>query len=143
MLDLLLQVCNVHHEGRPDLFRKDGQKYKQQDLIRILNDEKTPVFAGVDQNDNMLGYAMCIFKEAKNNTSLCDYKSLYVDDLCVDESYRGQHIGKTILDFAVNFAKENGCASVTLNVWACNESARSFYESYGMKIQKIGMEKLL
>jgi len=32
---------------------------------------------------------------------------------------------------------------VTLNVWCCNESAMKFYESLGMKPQKIGMEAIL
>ena len=35
------------------------------------------------------------------------------------------------------------CYNVTLNVWACNESARKFYEKCGLKPQKYGMETIL
>ena len=31
--ELLVQVCNVHHAGRPDLFRAGGQKYDRRQLL--------------------------------------------------------------------------------------------------------------
>ena len=71
------------------------------------------------------------------------YTTLYIDDLCVDEKSRGQHIGRAIYEYVLKFAKENGCYNVTLNVWACNESAMKFYEKCGLSVQKIGMEKIL
>jgi ribosomal protein S18 acetylase RimI-like enzyme len=74
---------------------------------------------------------------------LTDIKTLYIDDLCIDENVRGQHIGKSIYEFVKSFAKENGCYNLTLNVWACNEGAMRFYEAVGLKPQKIGMETIL
>ena len=74
---------------------------------------------------------------------MTDIKTLYIDDLCVDEMRRGEHIGKMLYDFAVAFAKESGCYNLTLNVWSCNESAMRFYEKCGLKPQKVGMELIL
>ncbi|MBQ4523884.1 MAG: GNAT family N-acetyltransferase [Lachnospiraceae bacterium] len=141
--DLLLQVCMVHHKGRPDLFQFGAKKYSNEELIEILEDEKRPVFVAVDENDYVLGYAFCMFQQHKDNAVLTDIKTLYIDDLCVDERKRGKHIGRTLYDAVLAFAKEQGCYNVTLNVWSLNENAMKFYQACGMVPQKIGMETLL
>jgi ribosomal protein S18 acetylase RimI-like enzyme len=78
-----------------------------------------------------------------NNNILTDVKTLYIGDLCVDETLRGQHVGKKLYDYVLAFAKENGFYNVTLNVWSCNEGAMKFYEKCGLKPQKVGMEVIL
>lgn len=140
--DLLEQVCLVHHVGRPDIF-KIGTKYSADELKLILKDEKRPILVSVDENDEVLGYCFCIFQQHINNSVMTDIKTLYIDDLCVDESLRRKHIGKELYDSAVKFAKENGCYNLTLNVWSCNPGALKFYESCGLISQKIGMEIIL
>ena len=142
MLDLLSQVCLVHHRGRPDIF-KIGTKYSSQDLKVLLADKERPILVAVDENDSVIGYCFCIFQQHDDNSVLTDIKTLYIDDLCVDENLRGKHIGKQLYQAAVKLAKENGCYNLTLNVWSCNPSALRFYESMGLKPQKIGMETLL
>ena len=142
MLDLLSQVCLVHHRGRPDIF-KIGTKYSSQDLKMLLADKERPIIVAVDENDSVMGYCFCIFQQHNDNAVLTDIKTLYIDDLCVDENLRGKHIGKQLYQAAVKLAKENGCYNLTLNVWSCNPSALRFYESMGLKPQKIGMETLL
>lgn len=142
MIELLKQVGQVHHLGRPDLFRAGAQKYNERDLQKLLQDESRPIFIA-EADGKVLGYGFCILKVIKNDPVLADNTTLYIDDLCVDEHCRGKHIGKEIYHHIVNYAKTIGCDSITLNVWAFNESAKRFYESLGMKPQKIGMEMLL
>ena len=142
--ELLRQVCLVHHNGRPDLFKGDHhRKYTDEQLCGIIQDNQRPIFVAVDEAGCVLGYAFCIFQQHKNDNILTDIKTLYIDDLCVDENIRGRHIGRTLYESVLKFAKEEGCYNVTLNVWACNEAAMKFYESCGLKPQKIGMEVIL
>ena len=140
---LLLQVLTVHHNGRPDLFKGNTRKYTDEQLIEMLKDDDKPIFVAVDENEKVLGYAFCKFIQHLNDNILTDIKTLYIDDLCVDENCRGQHVGKQVYDFVVDFAKKSGCYNVTLNVWTLNEGARKFYEKCGLVPQKIGMEKIL
>ncbi len=140
---LLCQVLAVHHEGRPDLFRKDTKKYTDEELLTLIRDDARPVFVGVDAQEHVLGYAFCVFVRHTDDNILTDILTLYIDDLCVDEKRRGQHIGKTLYEYVLAFAKSQGCHNVTLNVWACNEGARRFYESCGLVPQKFGLEKLI
>ncbi len=140
---LLHQVLMVHHNGRPDLFKKNVKKYTDAQLLEVIADEKRPIFVGVDETDRILGYAFCIFQRHDGDNILTDIKTLYIDDLCVDEEERGQHIGKRLYEYVLEFAKKESCYNVTLNVWACNETAKKFYESCGLLPQKIGMEYII
>ena len=142
ILSLLRQVGRVHHEGRPDLFRGNAQKYGASQVIAMLDSSATPIFVAVE-GDKVLGYGFCFVKTYENDPVMTDRTELYIDDLCVDENCRGQHIGTAIYDTICTYARQRRCGSVTLNVWCCNESAMKFYESLGLKPQKIGMEKML
>lgn len=141
---LLEQVCMVHHKGRPDLFMGNhNRKYTDEQLIEMFSNDDRPIFVAVDEEQNVLGYAFCIMQQHPNDNVLTDIKTLYVDDLCVDEKIRGQHIGSTLYEHVLAYAREQGCYNVTLNVWTCNEPAMRFYEKCGLKAQKIGMETIL
>ena len=142
MLDLLSQVDLVHHKGRPDIF-KIGTKYSKSELLELLSDEKYYILVYTGERDEVLGYCFCIYQQHVNNSILTDIKTLYIDDLCVDEALRGRRIGKELYEAAVAHARESGCYNLTLNVWSCNASALRFYESCGLKPQKIGMELVL
>ncbi|MBE6608760.1 MAG: GNAT family N-acetyltransferase [Ruminococcaceae bacterium] len=140
--DLLSQVDLVHHNGRPDIF-KIGRKYSDDALKTLLKDGNRPILVCVDENDSVMGYCFCIYQQYIDNSVMTDIKTLYIDDLCVDEKMRGKHIGKELYAAAVKLAKDSGCYNLTLNVWSCNESAMRFYESCGLKPQKVGMEIVL
>ena len=140
---LLMQVLMVHHYGRPDLFKPNAKKYTDEELRAIIADDDAPIFVAVDEDDEMLGYAFCKFIQHIDNNILTDIKTLYIDDLCVDEDKRGMHIGKQLYEYVLGFAKETECYNVTLNVWSCNQSAMKFYEKCGLVPQKVGMEVIL
>ena len=142
ILNLLLQVDMVHHNGRPDLFKGPATKYNAEELQKILNDPMTPVFVCID-GEIVLGHAFCIHKQVVGDSVLTDIKTLYIDDICVDENNRGKHIGKLLYEHVLEYAKKSGFYNITLNVWTCNPDAMKFYESLGLKPQKICMETIL
>lgn len=140
---LLYEVLMVHHNGRPDLFKPDAKKYTDEELKAIIADDSKPIFVAVDEKEEVAGYAFCVFLQHLHSNILTDIKTLYIDDLCVDENRRGMHIGKQLYEYVVDFAKAQGCYNLTLNVWSCNQNAIKFYEKCGLMPQKIGMEKIL
>ena len=142
MLDLLLQVGEVHHQIRPDLFRAGAQKYDEAALKRLLKTSDRPILAA-EEDGKMVGYAFCILQVTKDDPVLCDRRVLYIDDLCVDESHRGRGIAGALYHRALELARELSCDAVTLNVWWGNDNALRFYENCGLQRQKIGMEKVL
>lgn len=140
--DLLNQVLMVHHNIRPDLFKSNCRKYTDEELFEIIEDDQRPIFVAEDE-EVVLGYAFLVIIKHLNDNILTDIKTLYIDDLCVDENARGKHIGKKLYEYVLDYAKEIGCYNVTLNVWQGNDSAMTFYERCGLKPQKIGMEVIL
>ena len=139
---LLSQVNLVHHIGRPDLFNI-GTKYTNEELTEILKDPDRPIFVYTDNEDKVLGYAFCIVQQILHDSIRTDVKTLYIDDLCVDEEVRSHGIGKALYEAVCTYAKEKDFYNVTLNVWYCNQDALRFYQKLGLDVQKIGMEKIL
>ena len=142
MIALLYQVDAVHHGIRPDLFKSNTPKYNEQELETILNDSSKPIFVYEAEN-RILGHAFCQIIEVKDHRLLQDIKTLYIDDICIDETVRGKHIGTALFEYVRDYAKSIGCYNVTLNVWEGNDSALSFYRKMGMQVQKTGMEVII
>ena len=143
VLELLTQVNMVHHNGRPDIFKGPTTKYSAEELEALFQDGRKPVFVYRDDAGTVLGYAFCVMNEVKDNRLLQDIRTLYIDDLCVDEHARGQGIGKALYQYVLGYARGEGCYNVTLNVWSLNGPAMKFYEKCGLKPQKVGMETIL
>ncbi len=141
--ELLYQVADVHHKGRPDLFKGGVCKYTANELENIINDKNTPVLVAVDDKGFVLGHAFCVYKKTAETHVLEDRLSLYIDDICIDKNNRGKHIGSALCKAVQEMAKDTGCYNITLNVWCLNEGAMEFYKALGFKNQKITMEMLL
>ena len=142
ILDLLKQVGQVHHEGRPDIFRAGAQKYGASQILAMLESSATPIFVAVE-GDFVAGYCFCVQKRFRDHETFTDRTEFYIDDLCVDENRRGQGIATQLFDHAVEYAKRLRFDAVTLNVWCGNDGAMKFYEKAGLKPRNIMMEKKL
>ena len=143
IMSLLYQVAEVHHKGRPDIFKGGCSKYTEEELTEIIKAPDTPVYVAEDENGAICGHAFCVFKEGGDNHVLVNNKTLYIDDICVDENCRGKHVGTALCNTVIAMAKESGCYNVTLNVWCLNEGAMEFYKAMGFVPQRITMEKFV
>lgn len=143
VLQLLSQVLEIHAEIRPDIFVSGTTKYTREELLQIFADERTPVFVAVDKADLVVGYAFCIYKEQPFSNNMLPFHSLYIDDLCVDASMRGRHVGEQLFAYVKEEAVRAGCYEITLNVWEGNNPARGFYEKMGLKTKSTQMEYIL
>ena len=141
IIELLHQVNMVHHVLRPDLFKPYTTKYNEQELAALIGDDSKPIF--VFEDGVVLGHAFCKITEVKNDKLLQDIKTLYIDDICVDEKARGKHVGKALYEYVRDYAASIGCNNITLNVWEGNDAALSFYKNMGMKVQKTTMEIII
>ena len=118
-------------------------KYTDSELKELLEQEDKPIYVAAGEDDVCMGYAFCQLKEQPFSTNMVPFKALFIDDLCVDKQARGQHIGESLFEYVKQQAKKLDCYEVTLNVWAGNTSAESFYEKMGMKTKERQMEYIL
>lgn len=143
ILTLLGQVLEIHANIRPDIFIGGTTKYTEGELADKLQDDNNPVYVAVDEKDTCLGYAFCQLKEQPFANNMVPFTALFIDDLCVDESIRGQHIGEQLFSHVKSEARRLGCYEVTLNVWSGNVAAEKFYEKLGMRTKERQMEFIL
>lgn len=143
ILDLLEQVLKVHADIRPDIFVHGTTKYNREELKVLIADDDTPVYGAFDERGKLLGYCFCAFKDQPDTAVLRQFKYMYIDDLCVDESEKGRGVAKALYEYVKERAKERGCYEITLNVWEGNDRARHFYEKMGLRPQKTYMEYIL
>ena len=143
IIDLLGQVLEIHAEIRPDIFIPGTTKYTDAELSEMLKDDLKPIYVAADENDTCVGYAFCQIREQPFSNNMVQFKSLFIDDLCVDKNTRGQHIGEKLFEHVKSEAKRLGCYEVTLNVWAGNTSAEKFYEKMGLKTKERQLEYIL
>lgn len=143
IMELLMQVNNVHSKDRPDLFIKDKTKYTRDELLDIIKDDTRPIFVASDEEAHIKGYAFGVFQSHVEDNNFPDIVTFYIDDICVDEKCRGEHVGTEIYNYVKEYAKSKKCYNITLNVWEHNDAAKKFYENCGFKIQKYGLEVIL
>ena len=70
---LLFEVNKVHSDVRPDLFKAGAKKYSDDELKKIIADDKTPVFVA-DKAGKVLGYVFCVHKQYINDSNMTDIK---------------------------------------------------------------------
>lgn len=143
IIDLLEQVLEIHARIRPDIFIPNTTKYTEAELEEKLKDDEKPIFIAANEDDICIGYAFCQLIKPTISNNKVPFNILYIDDLCVDQAVRGQHIGEALFEFVKSEAKRLGCYEVTLNVWEGNTSAERFYEKMGMKTKEKHMEYIL
>lgn len=141
--ELLSEVLEIHARIRPDIFIPGTTKYTPAELEEIIKNESTPVFVAEDLSGTVVGYAFCIIKSQPFSTNMKNFKTLFIDDLCVDENCRGRHVGKSLWNFVLDYAKTQNCYDITLNVWEGNTTARTFYEKIGMSVKETQMEYII
>ncbi|MBM7642463.1 GNAT family N-acetyltransferase [Streptococcus loxodontisalivarius] len=142
--ELLAQILEVHHIARPDLFHPVGSKFTDEDLKEVIEDPQKSIFVYEDESGEVQGHLFTIVEETKEeSTTQVKHKTLFIDDLCVNQAARGQKIGEQLYQFAIEHAKQLGCYNLTLHVWNDNAGALRFYERLGMKPQYTAMEEIL
>ena len=128
ILELLKQVLQIHADIRPDIFIPGTTKYTADELMELLKNDEKPIYVAVDEDNVCVGYAFCQLQKQPFSNNMVQFKSLFIDDLCVDQQARGQHIGESLFEHVKKEARKMHCYEVTLNVWSGNTSAEKFYE---------------
>ena len=109
LIELLQQVLEIHAGIRPDIFISGTTKYTHDELLKMTLDDEKPIYVAVDEDDRCVGYAFCQLREQPFSNNMVPFKSLFIDDLCVDSDIRGQHVGEHLFEFVKSEAERLGC----------------------------------
>lgn len=133
-----------------DLFNKYRVFYKQPSDInrakafiheRLSNNESIIIIAVADVGGKniSIGFTQLYPKYSSART----VRNWILNDLYVDEPYRKQGVGKMLINYAMNFAKNNGSEFVQLETAYNNYTAQSLYEAIGFQKQQPSDDFLL
>jgi ribosomal protein S18 acetylase RimI-like enzyme len=78
-----------------------------------------------EMSRRIVGFMKFIFKEKPWGIS-CE-----IETMVVDKSHRGKAIGKSLLETAERYARENGAKGLRVDVLIPNYDGRRFYETHG------------
>lgn len=94
--------------------------------------ENSPVNSNGDKRINF------IYHNGKDNAVIgglfghMEYNWLHLEQLYVDEEYRGSDIGTELMEIAETYAREKGATGIVLETWSFQ--ARPFYEKLGYEV---------
>ena len=60
-------------------------------------------------------------------------KSVEIDHVYMDETYRNQGVGKQFMQWITNYVKSKGVETIELNAYIENPASHRFYENQGFK----------
>ena len=95
-------------------------------LAELARDPEAEVFVVVDGTDGVVGWVHVLVMK-----TLVGLRRAHLGGLVVDEQYRGQKVGRTLLARAEDWAREQGCAEMVLRSRHTRRRAHAFYEGLG------------
>jgi ribosomal protein S18 acetylase RimI-like enzyme len=102
----------------------------QRMLSELTNPNSEFYFALLD--DRVAGYMKLNFEDAQ--TEFKDKNAMEVERIYVSSEHHGKHIGKKLIDFAIDIAINKRFNYIWLGVWEDNHKALGFYEHNGFEV---------
>lgn len=111
-------------EIETDSFTVNNDNFSRRELKYLIEKSKVGCFV-LEMGGEVLAYTSLL---ARVNAS-----NLRIYSLAVHSKARGKKLGEALLNFGIQYAKENGFASATLEVKVNNKPAISLYQKNGFE----------
>lgn len=134
------EIAELHHKGRPDLFKTEARYFTKEEFAKRLNDPNHTVLIAETDTGEVVGYAFAWVIFYRNHSTFVDFDCFYIDDICVSKDFRRNGIGKMLFERCRQTAKEKKCKIMDLGVYAFNKEAVAFYKKCGMTERILRME---
>ena len=94
-------------------------------LKNILTNNNHNIFLYCDSSNNILGTLTLLVEQKFIHNGKC---AAHIEDFVVKQEFRGQNIGKDLINHATNYAKDHNCYKIILDT---NSKLENYYNSYG------------
>ena len=137
--EIFRTVHAMHQENRPDLYRKLDAPLSRTYYTQMV-ENPGGIALCAECGGKVAGVAYTYMKAPTENPVMVPRITAFMDDLAVHPDFRGQGIGRALLEGSRKQALARGAVSLELMVWAFNQNAIEFYEHAGMTPRSIIME---
>lgn len=125
----------------PDYIQPTFQK--EDFLDKIVNQEDGFIGYLYEENNTIKGFAIGQMQTSAPYDCFFPLTNGYLMDIVVNEDYRGQGIGKQLIETIKNWAKGNNADYLELNVLAKNTKAFELYKKEDFEPYSISMRTKL
>ena len=134
------EVHEIHVSLYPEYFKEYDFEEVNEFFKKIVSTPNYYFYIVTDEGQS-LGYAWLEIREYPENVFMKSYRSVYIHQLGIMKVHPNNGIGRLLMNFINNFAKENGINKIQLDYWSDNESASQFYIKNGFKSYRNYMYK--
>lgn len=126
------EVQDFHADIEPKIYKSHDEDSVAGFFEKYL--KKDNVFAFVAFSDELpAGYVFLIKRDYPEGPFTKRHLSLFIDQICVLEKYRGNGIGKALIGFTKQFASDNDIDRIELECWNKNSNAGDFFKHQGFE----------
>ena len=134
---LARQVHEMHVAWRPDLFSMPEELYPECRFAEAVRDRQ---LYAAKLNDIVIGYVLLKIRDY-DWPGVVRRKVMVIDEICVDQPFRGHGIGTRMMEEIHALARAFGCTDLQLGVYPQNDDAVGFYQKCGFTIRSIDMQR--
>ena len=118
--DQLIELYNYFEENKELNYEKFNDILK-----KILQNNNHNIFLYIDDINNILGAITLLTEQKFIHNGKC---VAHIEDFVVKKEYRSQNIGKDLMNYAINYAKQNNCYKIILDT---DTKLVNYYRNYG------------
>lgn len=104
-------------------------------LEKMIGDEDTSIVVA-DDDGAIVGVAFLYMAQKLGK------RIAFVEDVVVDETYRGQGVGKSIMTEVISLARAKHATYLTLTSRAVRQAANAFYQKLGFELKETNVYRL-
>lgn len=123
-------VQELHNQIEPTIFKPHSTEAMEGLFSTMLENEYISAYV-VQVNEEPAGYILLNVKQYLDTPFRYAYKTLEIDQICVDSKFKGQGLGKVLVDKAKAVAQEEGISRIEMNFWTKNPNSGDFFDSQG------------
>jgi len=131
MCALFAQGDALHRAQIPHIFREHPGPARSPAYLQSLLQRGDVAVWVAERNGEVVGMLVAMERRVPDLPFLVPHHYVEIDAIVVDEDYRSQGIGRSLLASAESWAILLGCDGIQLGVWEFNRRARAFYEAQG------------
>ena len=138
IVDIAIPLQEAHAHGQPRRFRAGGRPFPEIYVSELLESPVSEIL--VSERDGVVtGFVILKVQDAPPIEILQPRRYVLVDTIAVAPKYRRQGIGRSLMEAAITWGRNNGAQDLELGVAAFNTSAIAFYESLGFATMHVRM----
>jgi ribosomal protein S18 acetylase RimI-like enzyme len=140
---VIAETFAFHQQAAPAFFHESDSPPPTLATIEALLQDDGGAWFLAEQEGAVIGFVTVQLRPPAHEPYLVQESRAHVQNLGILPAWRGQGVGRALMEAAEAWARDHGVTRLVLNVWEFNTGALSFYETLGYSAFSRNMWKSL